>query len=384
MLAGCSHGSAPANTRVSNAAVHSKPQAIAVARRDIVGFVPLRGTVAAPTFSIADVRASYAAPVRTVAVTLGANVRRGQLIVTLAEPIAGESYTVAKQNVQTAEAAYTSAKAQYDAAITAAADQLKEAKAAASTSSETGPTAAGASTSTPDLPTAETAYAQAVADRTNGLLYYQETLTAARAAYADAKAGRKMSRITAPISGTVVALNVQPGRQPSAAVPLCTIMDMRSFRVEAPMRPDQARYVVPGMSVQLTFNEVPNTTYKGAVTRISYRPIPPTGDVTVTGAQPVAIISFGDDGHVRPLAHATANVSIGQVKNALAVPSSAIGRDKSGQAFVDVKAGKAWKRVIVQPGATDGQYTAIRSGLTTRDVVLAPAPGPSVVPASYR
>jgi multidrug efflux pump subunit AcrA (membrane-fusion protein) len=378
-LPGCSHKGAPGNTRVSTAADRSRPQPVLVSRRDIVGFVPLRGTVIAPAFAIADVRASYAQPVQSIAVTVGANVRKGQLIVKLANPMPGESYSVAKQNVKDAETSYAAAKAQYDAAIRTAAEQLAAAKAANGSNAQQ----SADGSSLPDVYAAEAAYSQAVADRENGLLFYDQTLTSARSAYDDAKAGRKMSMILAPISGTVVTLNARIGQNPPANAPLFTIMDMRAFRVEAPMQPDQAKYVRSGMSVQLTFNEVPNETFTGTVSRIAQRPAAQTGPGPVTGAQPFAEIAFSDDGHVRPLAHATADVKIGQMKNVLSAPASAIVRDRFGNACVDVKRGNNYVRTIVQPGVTDGQFTAILSGIGPNTTVLAPAPGPKMMPASY-
>ena len=92
------------------------------------------------------------------------------------------------------------------------------------------------------------------------------------------------------------------------------------------------------------------------------------------GAQPVAVIAFSDDGRVRPLAHATADVKIGGVKSALAVPAAAIALDNAGRTYVEVKQGKSFRRVAVQTGVTDGQFTAILSGLSPNEIVLAPGP----------
>src|SRR3981189_1296407 len=83
-----------------------RPRPAAVERRDIVGYVPLKGEIVTPPSAYAEVHATYSAPVDKIYTTLGANVKRGDAIVQLANPSASETYEQARQTVRAAETAY--------------------------------------------------------------------------------------------------------------------------------------------------------------------------------------------------------------------------------------------------------------------------------------
>src|SRR5438874_13238141 len=63
----------------------TRPRPAMVERRDIAGFVALRGVAVAPPSAIAEVHAAYSAPVDKVLTTLGAYVNRGDVLVQLAD-----------------------------------------------------------------------------------------------------------------------------------------------------------------------------------------------------------------------------------------------------------------------------------------------------------
>lgn len=72
---------------------------------------------------------------------------------------------------------------------------------------------------------------------------------------------------------------------------------------------------------------------------------------------------------VKPEMDADVSVKLGAAKAALAVPNDAVDRDDTGRSSVEVMRGGRWQTVVVEPGLSDGRYTAIRSGLEEGETV---------------
>ena len=85
------------------------PRLMTVDRRDIVAEVPLKGDVIAPPSARADVHAPYDAPVERVLTTVGARVRRGDVLAELYHPSAEAALDQARAALQATETAYANA-----------------------------------------------------------------------------------------------------------------------------------------------------------------------------------------------------------------------------------------------------------------------------------
>lgn len=365
----------------------TRPIPAAVERRDIVGYVVMKGSVVTPPSAYAEVRAPYSAPVDKVYTTLGAQVKRGDILVELANPSAGETYQQARDNVRAAETAYANAKKQYDDAVSAAQKQLDAAR-GASTSSDTSNQSASVSTDTTangstvtttttvptgDVATAEQSVQQAKADRAAGLATYQQQLDTMRAAYREARAGKRMGQLRAPISGTVIALNAQPGQTAGQnGAPVATVADLSALQVQAGMSPAQAGVVKTEMPVVLNFDTVPNKQFEGVVRRITTQADPSSSSGVIKGAQYIALVSFKNtEGLVKPEATADVSVKAGEAKNALAVPQDAVHQDETGKPTVRVLENGQWRTVAVQTGLSDGRYVQIKEGVKEGETVQA-------------
>jgi multidrug efflux pump subunit AcrA (membrane-fusion protein) len=373
----------------------NRPKSVTVVRRDIISYVPLKGQAITPPSAYAEAHATYAGTVDKVETTLGATVQKGDVLVELANPSGNETYEQARQNVRAAETAYANAKNQYDQQVKAAEQQLEAARTAAKASSapptdampnsnaETDTTepappeaapAAPAMTTTPlDVATAEQALQQAKMDRETGLQSYRQQLDQAREAYRQARAGKDMTRIHAPISGTVITLNAQPGQTVGQNnAPVAVIVDRGALQVQAPLTPEQAGVVKPEMPVTLTFDTVANKQFEGKVQRITTQADPASATGVIKGAQYVALLSFkNSEGLVKPDAAASVSVQAGAAKDVLAVPVEAIQRDQTGKPIVNVLDNGEWEPVVVETGLSDGRYTEIESGLKEGQTVQA-------------
>jgi macrolide-specific efflux system membrane fusion protein len=359
----------------------TRPETAAVARRDIVVILPLEGKVVAPPLARADIAAPYAAPVERVYASVGDRVKQGDVLVELSHPSAQAAYEQARREVEAAEAAYTEASRQASGSLDAARKELDAARAAerqARQAAAAPPAEEGTVTITEPAPeladatarriAAEQAVLQAEADRAATLAPYRQRLEAARQALRDAQSGRKQAMIRSPLDGTVLALNARPGQELAAdgKTPVATVVDLSELQVHAPMSADEADGVKPGATAWLQFGPLAGERFEGTVTRITTE----TGGVLGAGRRYVALIEFkNEQGQVKPDMDASVSVRLGQAEDVPAVPTDAIDRDEAGRPVVAVLRGGRWQEVVVDPGLSDGRYTAIRSGLKEGETI---------------
>lgn len=355
----------------------TRPHPTIVERRDIVGYAALKGQIATPPDAYAEVKPAYNAQIDKIYTSLGAEVKKGDILVELANPNVTESYKQALDNVNAAESAYANAKKQYDNNISAYRKLVSAGSGSAQTTvSRTDTSAADGTTVTttqtnPDAASAQQELDQAIAERAAGLISYQQQLDDARKIYRDVRAGKRMSQVRAPISGTIIALNAKVGELANHDNrPVAAIAKLDQLKVQAGMTPAQESYVKKDMPVSLTFDQIPNKEFTGRVKRIITQADPNSKTGTLRGAAYIAMISFDNTGGlVKPDYLANAAIKVGEVKNALAVPTEAIKLDESGHPTVQVVENGHSRVVPIEIGLSDGHYTAIKSGLNEGQIV---------------
>jgi len=373
--------------------VSTRPQTAMVEQRDIVLSLSVEGQVVAPPSARADVMPPYRAPVERVYASIGQRVSRGDVLVELSYPSAQAAYEQTRQEVQTAEQALDEARRQQGTAVAEAEKQLsqarareRQARAVASGETPVAPegTDAAASAATEGSvtirePAAELAEATAArtaaeqeliharADREAALTPYQQRLEAARQAFQSAQSGRKIAQVRAPIAGTVLALTALPGQEIGGdrQTPVATIVDLGEVQVHATMSAQEAESVRTGAPVTLTFGDLPGEQFEGRVARITSEPGRP-----LRGERRVAIITFQNtQGLAKPEMTAAAAITLGQAQDVLAVPNDAVKQDESGRPVVEVLRDGRWQEAVVEPGLSDGRYTAIKSGLNEDETI---------------
>jgi RND family efflux transporter MFP subunit len=373
--------------------MRTRPESATVSKRDLIAVVPVKGDVVAPPTERADLYSPFKAPVAKVYATVGANVKRGDVLVELNVPNAQQAYADARARVQEAETAYANAAREYDAPISAAKKELDAARAAersarqpvtttpsVTVDSATGTTTTTTTTTSPapaaDLQTAssariaaEQALAQAQATKTTALAVYQQQLDSAREYLKEAQSGRKIGMIRSPINGTVLALNAQAGAMAGTdrKVPLATVVDLDELEVQGVIDPRQASAVKAGMPVSVTVVEVPNEQFEGRVHAITTRT---GGGLLKNKMEYVAVVHLKNKGgQVKPGMKAGAAVKLDEQKNVLAVPNDAVHEDSGGRPVVKVLTGSNWTDRVVEIGLSDGHYTEVKSGLKEGEVV---------------
>jgi multidrug efflux pump subunit AcrA (membrane-fusion protein) len=361
-IAGCGDSSGTANNTQTER-LQTEPRSEKVVRRDVVGYELLAGTIYTPPNAEAVVYAPYNAPVERVLTSVGQRVRRGEVLIELSLPDQDASYEQARAAVQAAEAAHASANAQYGGAVREAQRVLRDARATERTirsQTDPGGDASALQEARANREAAEESVRQAQAQFRTDMLTYQQQLDAARATLAAARSGKRQGAVTAPISGTVLELKAQTGQEVGRAQKevLARIVNLAAIEVKATVAPEQVSLVKPRTPVVILIEGMPDKPFDGSVSEI--RTLPAENGVV----RHEATIDFNNDnGDIKPGMRIRAvGVRIGLARDTLAVPSDAIQQDESGKPYVKVLDGANWKVVIVEPGLSDGFYTAVKDG----------------------
>lgn len=330
-----------------------EPSSATVARRDIVGVETYEAELITPQTDQAAVMATYRAPVEQVMVTVGANVNKGDVLVQLSFPNADAAYQQAQANVKAAEANLASARSAYDEVVKGCQQQVLDMRAAR---------ARGELVDDFALASAERELADAQRDRNRAIAPYSEALVQAQEYMKQAQSGAKLASIRAPITGTVLELNAKVGEEVGANEDerIAYIVDLEALEVHVvvPAGTD----IEEGDKFVLSFNDVPNEEFDGEVSKV----------VTVAGGegQRRAVVQFENrQGMAKPGMEPTASRVVGEVKDAIAVPTEAVDKDDTGRPIVNVLKNGEWVATVVEVGLTGGGYTEIKSGVAEGDTV---------------
>jgi RND family efflux transporter MFP subunit len=368
-LAGCGPSSETISGRTQH--LQTEPTTAKVARRDIVGYSLLQGSLYVPPTSDAIVRAPYDSPVQELDVKVGQRVAKGELILKMSLPDQQQYLAETKSALSAAETAYANAHLTYGSGTREAERQLAQARSTERTLRQS-VAQGGDSSELQNAVTArqesEEALIQARADENEKVLPYKQQLDQARAAYQAAQRGERQANVAAPISGTVVELNAQTGQQLAGGTPIAHVVDLADIQVKCDLTPAQATLVEKDKPVVVTFEGLEDKPFDGTVTDVQTLP------ATATGVKRQATIDFKNDaGLVKPgMPVKSVGVKIGETRDALAVPATAVFQDSSGRFAVRVQRNGEWRVQPVEIGLSDGFFTQVKSGVTEGETVRVP------------
>ncbi|MEW6770614.1 MAG: efflux RND transporter periplasmic adaptor subunit [Bacillota bacterium] len=208
------------------------------------------------------------------------------------------------------------------------------------------------------LKTAEAAYKQAVDQKENVV---PAQLEQARAALAAARANAANMLVTAPVSGTVAARNVDPGELVSPQTPALTVVNIDTVVVEAGASDRQVNRLKPGREVKVRVAAVRDTPFVGRVASVSPAADPRTKTYAVK-------VELENPGHlIKPGMLAEIDLSAGT--EGVLVPCDAVVHQNHTPVVFVVRGDKAVLR-RVETGDTDGRSVIIRKGVAPGDRVV--------------
>ncbi len=204
-----------------------------------------------------------------------------------------------------------------------------------------------------------------IAPRVN-LEQAESALKSAQASLEAAEARRGERVIRAPFSGVLGLTTITPGTLVGPGTVITTLDDISTVRIDFPLPERFIGTIRPGAAIEATADAYPGVVFGGRVAQVDTRIDEVTRSVTARAEMPNA------DGRIRPGMSVRVRVQQGQ-RQSVAVPEAAVQYEGSG-AFVyrlaEGERGQVAQRVEVVPGAVEGGYVEIRSGLAPGEIVI--------------
>ncbi|MEN6480350.1 MAG: efflux RND transporter periplasmic adaptor subunit [Anaerolineales bacterium] len=224
--------------------------------------------------------------------------------------------------------------------------------------------------------------AQAQADLARaerGPLAEQVAIAEAQVAQAEVGVDAAQARLTgavlvAPAAGVLARWQVYPGDWAAPGVAVGTLVDDSRYHLSVAIDETDIHQVQVGQEARLQLDAYPDEQLLGHVAAIELLGDNSQGVVTY----PVRIDLEPSDLAVRPLMTATVDIVAERKDQVLRVPRRAVRRDATSR-YVQVVEKGALKRVNIEVGVTDAEYTEVLSGLQEGDVVVVTQPRESLL-----
>lgn len=175
------------------------------------------------------------------------------------------------------------------------------------------------------------------------------------------------TQLTAPISGTVMSLDLNVGDFVTSGSPIAQISDLTHPSLEIFLDESDWLYVNVGNEVEVTFDILSSRTFKGKVIQVD------PGLYSSNGTSSVrAIVSLDavDDSFNLPLGtSASVDVTGGSAQNAVLVPLEALNKNGDQYIVYVLENGVPTERVV-EIGIQDTLYAEVLSGLEAGETVV--------------
>ncbi|MFW6140632.1 MAG: efflux RND transporter periplasmic adaptor subunit [Acidobacteriota bacterium] len=302
----------------SNGTVYFKEKAD---RGDIVALVDTTGEV--NPVAIVDVGSQVSGEISEILVDFNSRVEKGQVIAKLDPELFQTrvnqneaNYKSAKARLEKAEVTLQNAKRQMDRSLELFEREL---------------------VSTEEKESAEAAYFNAKAD----LQQAEASLEQAKSQLDSSRVDLSHTIIRSPIDGVVINRNYNVGQTVAASFQAPVIFqianDLTKMQVECEVDEADIGKVKEGQKVTFTVDAYPDEEFEGEVTQVRYSAVVESNVVTY----PTIVNVENPDLKLRPGMTATVSIIVGEAKNALRIPNSALrytpGQEVMQQVFAEMK-----------------------------------------------
>ncbi len=184
--------------------------------------------------------------------------------------------------------------------------------------------------------------------------------------------------IYAPHDGVILRLDARPGMvivgasSISEGTKLMELGDLSALQVELQVSEVDVAGMRRDLPAKISFDALLDRRADGRVASIAPAATTDAKDPNLRYF-PVIVAFQTDSADVRPGMSATVTIVLEEIKGAPALPVSAVFVDKL-QSYVWVQEGEAWKRKDVTTGISDGAFVQIKSGLDAAAKVAATRP----------
>lgn len=327
---------------------------VAVAKGEVTLDVATAGTVEPATTR--ELSFAVAGTVEAIKVRAGNKVKSGQTLATVDDTDASDDVSDAEDNLDDAEDRLDDAEDQA-ASVTASATACATATATRGHLTGVGPV--------PQVVAAACTTRGYPDTGNDSILNARQAVNRAEQAVDKAEAALSGTVITAPIAGTVVSVSGSVGDSVSSGKTFLTLADTYSMQVSADFPEADAGSLKVGQTGTITLADHDDA-LDGTVVQVD-----PVGTsdgtlvrygVVISFAAPPSDLLVGQSAQVK--------VRVGESKDVLRVPSTAVHDISGGSGTVLVRSGSASTRRTVTVGLRGDQYTEVSDGLTAGDQVV--------------
>jgi RND family efflux transporter MFP subunit len=187
-------------------------------------------------------------------------------------------------------------------------------------------------------------------------------LKQAQLAVQTAQENLNSTTLTAPFNGTITQANAIPGAVVASGAQIFRIDNLANLVVAVQVTEIDINGIKNGQPATITFNAIPNQTYKGTVIQTDL-----AGTVGNNSTNFTVKVQITDaDAKVKPGMAANVTITTNQVDNALLVPSTSIFTDTNGQQYVYLIQNGTQTAVPVTIGAISDTTTQV-TGSTLKE-----------------
>ena len=191
-----------------------------------------------------------------------------------------------------------------------------------------------------------------------------------RAAHDDAVSQLGDTVIKAPIDGIVIGKPVPAGQTvaPGISTPmvLMTVADMSKMQIETQVDESDIGKVANEQKVTFTVDAYPGRVFTGVVSNISHK-----ANIQQNVVYYPVMIDVDEVANLKPTMTARVMIQVGEVKNALLVPLTAVKENKTGRYVQALRDGQP-RNVPVTTGLMSDEKVEILSGLKDGDQIVLP------------
>ena len=181
------------------------------------------------------------------------------------------------------------------------------------------------------------------------------------------------AQLRSPITGTVLAVNIELGQQASAGLNAVTLGDVSALELTVNVAQVDISKIKPGQTSQITIDALPGKVYTGTISEITPAITSTNGVVNYPVTIQLDKTNLAD---VRAGMTAVATLRSNSAKNEWLVPTNALVRSP-GKTTVTVVQGNQQTQVEVTPRSSQGEWTVVQAdGLKAGDQVVGSVTAP--------
>jgi HlyD family secretion protein len=206
------------------------------------------------------------------------------------------------------------------------------------------------------------------------------TFEMTRAQYSEAQDRYEKTSIRAPISGTVVQVNVEEGEtvivgtMNNVGTVIMVVADMSSMQANIKVDETDVVELKPGLAAEVQVDALPDTAFTGLVTKVGYMPVQDLMSAAEEGTDfEVEVTLDSTVSELRPGMTASVDITTTRLDSVLVIPIQAMGRrefegEEQETVFV-VEDGKARLRPV-ETGTSSDTEIEVTGGLEQGDKVI--------------